>query len=190
VAQLESNIHIGAGRIWLGVTPPASGAPPTLMGHTNGVPATGTEVGHTEGNAVFTYRPTKELIPSEQALGAVGVFTTDEMCQLTFKAQERVYQNLRTAFDAIGTVSDVNKDLFYGGGLTISPLTQAVMLSSPRRDVAGKYEIIVIYKAVNMEGVEIAYGKANRSTYQITVRGLADTTRTISDQLFQWYREK
>lgn len=190
MAQSESNIHIGAGRIWLGVTAPASGAPPTLMGHTNGVPATGTEVGHTEGNAVFTYKPTKDTIPSEQALSVVGVFTTDEMCQLTFKAQERVYQVLRAAFDSIGTVSDGSKDLFYGGGLTITPLTQAIMLSSARRDIAAKYEVLVIYKAVNMEGVEISYGKATRSTYQITLRGLADTTRTIGDQLFQWYREK
>jgi hypothetical protein len=190
VAQDERNIHIGGGRIWLGVTAPASGVPPTLMGHTSGVPATGTEVGHTEGNATFTYRATKELIPSEQALGAVGAFVTDELVSLAFRAQERVYQALRAAFDAIGTVTDASKDLFFGGGQTISPLTQAIMLTSPRRDVAAKWEVLVIYKAVNMEGVEIAYGKANRSTYQITLRGLADTSRVIGDQLFQWYREK
>ena len=190
MAQNEANIHIGAARIFLGVTAPASGTPPTLMGHTNGVPATGTEVGFTEGNATFSYRPTKELIPVEQALSAAGMFVSDEVAQLVFRAQERVYVALRAAFDNIGTVSDGSKDMFYAGGQSIIPLYQSVMLTSPRRDVAAKWEVLVIYKATSMEGIELPYGKATRSTYQITLRGLADSSRSISDQLFQWYREK
>lgn len=190
MAQNVDNIHIGAARIWLGVTAPASGTPPTLMAHTNGVPATGTEVGHTEGAATFSYRSTKELIPSEQAFSPVGVFVTDELCQLVFRAQERVYQVLKAIFDQIGTVTDSSKDLFYAGGQAFQPLTQAIMLTSKRRDVAAKWEVLVMYKAINMEGAEIPYGKATRSTYQITLRGMADTTRTEGDQVFQWFREK
>src|SRR4051812_29625074 len=115
MAQNPANIHIGAGRIFLGVTNPATGTPPTLMTHTAGVPATGTEVGYTQDAATFTYKQNKQEVTAEQSLNPVDVFVTDEECMIEFTAMEHVYNTLKAAFDSVGTISDGSKDLFYGG---------------------------------------------------------------------------
>lgn len=189
MAQDASKIHVGAGRIFVGVTAPATGAPPTLMAHTAGVPASGTEVGHTTGTSTFTYTPTKSDIMSEQALGVVDTFVATESASLTFTIQERTYLALKAAFDAIGAVDDVSKTLFYGGGI-YSVFSQAVMLTSRLRNAPTKYEVLVIYKSQSMDAVPLAYTRTEASTVSVTLRGVHDTARTEGDQLFQWFREK
>lgn len=192
MAQNSANIHISAGRIFIGVTPPATGAPPTWLTHTDGVPATGTEVGHTEGDSVFTYKPTKAEVVSEQALGPVDAFVTDEMAQLTFTAQERVFTTLQAALDNIGNVNDVTRMGFYAGNgaSLINIFTTCVVLTSRRRDATTKFEVLVIYKAYSVEGVALTYSRTKPSTYAVTLKGLNDTTRNAGDQLFQFSREK
>jgi hypothetical protein len=192
MALSNANIHIGAARIFLGVTNPASGTPPTLMTHTDGVPATGTEVGYTEGPTKFTYRQNKQEVTAEQSLNPVDVFVTDEEIMIEFTAMEHVYNTLKAAFDNVGTVDDGSKSLFYGGdgsGL-VNVTTQSVMLSSRRRDATTKFEILVIYKVYNMQGMEIPYARTEAAKYTIQLKGLVDTARNAGDRLFQWHREK
>ena len=82
MATSAANIFVGAGNIFLGKTGtgvlPTSGTPPTIFAHTAGVPSgaqTGyTHIGHTEGDATFTYKATKTEITSEQNLAPVDVF--------------------------------------------------------------------------------------------------------------------
>ena len=107
-----------------------------------------------------------------------------------FTAQEQVYVGLQAAFDGIGTVTDGSKNLFYGGNGDLSaPSTWAVWLSSRRRDSSAKYEGLCIYKAYSVDGIQLKYSRVNKTTYQITLKGLAVETRNAGDQLFQFYRE-
>lgn len=199
MAQSAANILAGPARIFLGGATgvlPVSGAPPALFQHTNGVPSglqTGfTEVGFTEGPVEFSYKPTKIEINPEQSYMPVDVFLSDEMAEVKFKAMERVYVMLTTGFDNVGTVTDVNKDLWYfGNGTSIITIkTQCVMFSSPHRDNGAKFGIGVLYKAYNVEGVKLAFTKTAPSTYEVTMRGLADVTRTAGDQGGQFFHEK
>lgn len=192
MAQSPSNIHIGAARLFLGVTAPATGTPPTLMTHTDGVPATGTEAGYTQDAATFTYKQNKQEVTAEQSLNPVDVFVLNEEISIEFTAMEHVYNTLKTAFDNVGTVDDVNKSLFYGGdgaGL-VSVTTQSVMLSSRIRTAPTKFEILVLYRVYNMEGIIMPYARTTPAVYKIMLKGLVDTTRNAGDRSFQWFKEK
>jgi hypothetical protein len=190
MAQIADNVHVGPARIFLGITNPASSIPPTWMTHTAGVPTPGTEVGYTDGDAVF--RKSKETfeVNAEQALGPIAVGLTREVVEVEFVALERVYLTLQAAMDNVGTVNDATRMGFFGGGLQYALRTQTVFLSSPRPNQAGKYEISVIYKAYNVSPYEIGYRKGGASSLRMILRGLMDTSRVVGDQLFQHYIEK
>jgi hypothetical protein len=190
MAMSSENIHVGPARVWLGVTNPATGTPPTPMTHTAGVPSPGTEVGFTEGD--FIVRKTKETfeVRPEQAGSPVMVVPISEMIEVEFVALERVYAALQAAFDNIGMVNDVNRMMFYSGGALAGIRTQSVFVSSLRPNQAGKYELTNIYKAFSVTGFEIAYRRAGASGYRMILRGLSDTSRAVGDQLFQYQIEK
>lgn len=192
MAQNAANIHVGAALIFIGGVAPTTGTPPTLTVHTNGVPSspqTGfTEVGHTYEDTVFQYTPTIQDIESEQAFGIVDSYAIDQKCTLKFTCQERVYIALKTAFDAIGQVSDGSKILFYGGG-SYTVGSACVILTSRQRNAPSKYEVLTIYKAQSVEGVQLTYSRKNPSRYAVTLRGVHDTSRNVGDQLFQWFKE-
>ena len=192
MAQDHTKIHVGPGRIFLGVTPPATGTPPTLLAHVDGVPTTGTEVGHTDGDSTFTYQAVKNEITSEQVLSGVDLWVPEEMGSLVCIAQEHNFLALRTAFDAVGSVDDVSKTLFYGGAGTqvVNALTQCIVLTSRQRNAPTKFHILVFYKAYSSPGFKIPFGRRNRSIYSMEFKALSDTSRNSGDQMFQYYREK
>jgi|ERR1041384_819390 hypothetical protein len=191
MALSAQNIHIGAARIFLNVTAPTTGTPPTLLGHTDGVPDTGTEVGYTRDAATFTYKQNKQEIQAEQSLNPVGVFITTEECQIEFSAMEHVYNTLKTAFDNVGTVDDSTKALFYGGdgGQLVDVTTQCVALTSRIRTDPTHFEVLCIYNVYNIEGIVMPYARTAEAIYKVTLKGLVDNARDAGDRLFQWYRE-
>lgn len=192
MAQNPTNIHIGAARIFLGVTPPASGTPPTKLSHTDGVPATGTEVGYTRDAATFSYKQNKQEVQAEQSLNPVDVFVTTEEAQLDFTAMEHVYNTLKTAFDNIGSLDDGTATLFYGGdgaGL-LNVTTQCVVLTSRIRTAPTKFEALCLYRVYNVDGMAIGYQRTTEAMYKITLKALVDTSRSLGDRIFQWFREK
>jgi hypothetical protein len=190
MSQDALNVHNGPARIWLGMTAPASGIPPTWALHTAGVPATGTEVGFTDGDAVFRKNKTTFEINAEQAMGPIAVGLSGEIVEVEFTALERVYTTLQAGFDNAGTVNDVTRMGFYGGGMQYPIRTQTVFMSSLRPNQAGKYEISMIYKAYNTSGIETSYRKGAGSMVKMVLRGLQDTTRSVGDQLYQFSIEK
>lgn len=200
MAQVASNILAGPARMFIGTyataVAPVSGAPPVLFQHTSGVPSglqvNFTEIGYTTGPATFDYKATKEEIIPEQSLIAVDVFTKEEMAQLVFTAYERVYVTLNAAFDNVGTVSDANKDLYYGGNGTaiVTPKLFTVFMSTPHRENTAKFSYLCVYKAYSMDGVKLPFEKGKPTTFQVTMKALADTSRTIGDQVFQFVNEK
>ncbi len=187
-----TKVRVGAARIYVGVTAPASGTPPTLMTHTAGAPSTGTDVGFTENDCVFSYLAQKTLLDAEQTLGPVDAFIGSEMAKLTFTMKEHNYTALKLAFDNIGKVDDGSKTLFYaGGGATIlTPTTQAIFFSAYDRTNTSKFQIGVIYKGVSMKGYESPMSKKNPGLIGVEIQGLLDLTRNSGDQMFQFYIEK
>src|SRR5262245_42144345 len=192
MAQDAQKIHVGPARIWTGTTAPASGLPPTWKTHANGVPSDGTEVGFTLGDSTYTWRTDKVDIEAEQALGVVDQFISKENAQLEFEAQERTYQLLKQVFDNIGSVDDGTRMGFYGGGggTILNVQYTTIFLSSQIRNLTNKFEILFLYKAVSMEGIQLTFSRTKPSTYKVTLRGLPDTTRSQGDQIFQFSREK
>jgi hypothetical protein len=192
MALNAGNIHVGPARIYMGTTAPATGTPPTWATHTNGIPADGNDVGYTVNEAVFTWNTTKVDIQGEQSIGIIDQFISEENATLTFEAQERQYALLKALFDNIGSVDDVTRMGFYGGGggTVIEIQYTTVFLSSRIRTLANKYEVLFCYKCVSVEGVPLRWSRTTPSTYAVTLRCLPDTTRDVGDQIFQFSREK
>jgi hypothetical protein len=190
MSLVAENIHVGPMRIFLDVTNPATGLPPTAHPHTAGVPTPGVEIGYTEGDA--TFRKNKETfeINAEQATGPVGVGLVREIVEIEFTALEKTYRGLQTAFDNSGSSHPAGRMIFYGGGSTFPIKTQSVFFSSLRPNQAGKYETATIYKAYNVAGYETTFRKSAASMFRITLRGLSDSSRALGDQMYQYVIEE
>lgn len=192
MAQDATKIMAGPARIFVGVTAGTSGAPPTLITHTDGVPGSGDEVGFTEGDAIFSYQAIKEEIEAEQSLAAVDVFVTGEMASITFTAQEHVVAALKRAFDNTGFDSTAGRELFYMGGGTsvLAPRKECVVLTARQRLAPTKFLVAVLYRAYSPDGFKMSFGKKTKGVYPVTLKGLADVTRTANDQLGYYAVEK
>lgn len=191
MAQNPQNIHIGAARIFLGVTAPATGVPPTPLPHVDGVPTSGTEVGYTQDAATFTYKQNKQEVVAEQSMNPVDVFVVSEEIQIEFTAMEHVFVALKAAFDNVGVDNNSNRMMFYGGdgGTLVNVTTQTVALTSRIRTAPTKFEVLCIYRVYNIEGISMPYNRTGEAVYKITLKGLVDTSRMAGDRLFQWFRE-
>jgi hypothetical protein len=192
MAVNSNQIHTGPARVYIDVTAPASGTPPTWMSHTNGIPATGTDAGATLGDTVFTWTPEYTDLEAEQVMGTIDKFVSKESATIEFEAEERTYALIKRAFGNIGAVDDGTRMGFYGGGggSILQTTYTTIFLSSPRRDLAAKYEILVAYKCINAAGIPLTYARSKPSTYKMTFQCLPDTTRSVGDMTFQFSREK
>jgi len=186
-----TRIEVGPARVFLGVTLPASGAGPTLMGHTAGVPATGTEIGLTEGDTVLEIMSEKKEILAEQFYAPVEVFLTLQRAKVTFTAKESTVIGLRAALDAIGQTTTATEDLYYfgAGAGAFACLKQSVFLSARRRDNPAKYIICVLYSCYASKGLTYTFSRTKEATYPVELTALAITTRTAGDCMGQFYRE-
>jgi len=192
MALAHGKIHAGPARIFVGVTAATTGTPPTYTTHTDGVPGSGTEVGHTEGGAVFKYQAVKKEIASEQSLAAVDVFTESEMATLTFTCLEQTYNTLQQAFDNVGKETQSSGDAFWFGGGTgiLAPTTQCVTLTSRQRNAPTKFIVTQLYKVYSVNGIELSFQKSGHTLYQVTLTALADLARNAGDQLGYYRFEK
>ncbi len=189
-------IHVGPAEIWVSVdapaTAPAEGEEPTWAPHLNGSPSTGVFVGATLGETVFSWTSEKTDIVAEQSMGILDKFISQQNATLTFTAEERNYTLMKLTLDNIFSVNNAQRMGFTGGGggTTINIQYATLFLSSPRKDVAGAYEILFIYKAVSINAMPLTYSRTGPSTYAVQFQCLPDTTRTRGDQIFQFSREK
>lgn len=185
-------IHLGAARIFAGVTAAASGTPPTYTTHTAGVPGSGTEVGLTQGDTVFTYKAEKKYVEAEQALGKVQAFTISEMAAIECTMLEQTYFTLQQAFDNVGKESISGGDAFYFGGGTaiLTPTQQCVMFTAIDPLNPTKFRVVQLYKVSMPNGMEIPFSRTKESVYKVRFEGLQDLTRTAGDQIGYYRVEK
>lgn len=192
MALTPGRIHGGAARLFVGVTAPVTGTPPTLMAHTDGVPASGTDVGATQGDTILRVKATKKAIEAEQSLAPVDVMTISEMSEIEFTCLEHVHVAILRALDNVGTVSDGSKDLYYWGNGTsiLAPRTEAVMITSRQRNAPTKFIVTVLYKVFFDNGLELPFKRNGESMFKHKVIALADTARNAGDQVGQHVWEK
>lgn len=186
-----TRIEVGPARIFLGTTLPASGAFPTLVTHTAGVPATGTEVGLTEGDTVIEIKSEKKEITAEQFYAPVDVFLTMQSAKVNFTAKESTVIALRAAFDAVLQQTSGTEDAFaFGSGAgAFSVLKQSVFLSARRRDNPAKYIVCLIYSAYASKPFTYTFSRTKETSYPVELTALAVTSRTAGDCMGQFYRE-
>jgi hypothetical protein len=192
MAVTVSKIHVGPARVFAGVTAGATGTPPTYITHTAGVPGTGTDLGATTNDAIFTYQLVKKEINIEQELAPVDVFSSDEMASIEFECLEQTYVSLQTAFDIVGSETIAGGDAFWFGGGTavLAPRTQTIFLSSMQRNAPTKFILAVLYKAYSVDGIKLNASKQKPTTYKVKIQGLSDLTRNAGDRVGYFRFEK
>lgn len=185
MAFAPTKIHGGMSRIFTGVTPGATGTPPTYIVHTDGVPGSGTELGLTQGDTNFNYQLEQKEIEAEQSLGPVDVMAVKEISQIDTMVLEHTYFTLQRAFNNIGaeTVGGGYGFWFGGGTGPLAPRTECVMITARQRNAPTKFIVGVLYKAWSMEGFKTSFKKSGESVYKITLKGLSDLTRNAGDQM-------
>lgn len=186
-----TKVHVGAARIWTGVTAAVSGTPPTYIAHTNGVPGSGTEIGITEGDCTVSYQLKKGEMQAEQSLAIVDVYAIEELYTISFTMKESNANALKAALDSsVGYDSSGGDGFYFGGGTAVlAPMNTCVFYSSPRRDNPAKYFVGQIYEAYTMDPFTFPMGKKTESKVKVTLKAIADLTRTPKDQLGYFRRE-
>ncbi len=198
MALTAANIRVGAGRLYMGTTPPAQGVSLTI---TNGVPATGTEVGLTEGEAVFTYEVTYFESMAEQSLASVAVFATEEAAQLEFTMKEYSQANINDFLAAMVQTANVaaagdaaSMDIHEGGRILgvaagAGEVTlQAVLLMAPIPNTSGvdqRYTYVLLHQAYQSEAAAVRFTKSGDSLLKVTFKAIADLSRGDFGTLFQ-----
>lgn len=198
MALTAANIRVGAGRLYMGTTPPAQGVALTI---TNGVPATGTEVGLTEGEAIFTYEVTYFEVMAEQSLGIVGVFATEEAAQLEFTMKEYSQANINDFLIAMVQTANVaapgdaiTMDIHEGGrilGIAAGAgeiILQATLLIAPIPATSGvdqRYTYVLLHQAYQSEAAAARYTKAGDTLLKVTFKAVCDLTRGDFGTMFQ-----
>jgi len=198
MALTAANIRVGAGRIYMGVTPPAQGV---ALNIANGVPTTGVEVGLTEGEAVFTYEVTYFESMAEQSLATVAVFASEEAAQLEFTMKEYSQANINDFLAAMVSTANVaapgdadTMDIHEGGrilGIVAGAgevTLQSVCLVAPIPNTSGtdqRYTYVLLHRAYQSEAAAVRYAKGADSILKVTFKAVADLTRGDFGTLFQ-----
>lgn len=198
MALNAANIRVGAARIYMGTTPPTSGQALDLSA--SGVPPTGTEVGLTEGEAVFTYEVSYFEMMAEQSLAAVGVWATEESAQLEFTMKELVNANIQDFLHSLVIVTTnaapveggQSKDIFEGGRGSGEVTLQSVTLVAPAFGPAPnngvgtiRFQYVMLYRAYQSEAAALRFTKSGDELMKTTFKAVADLTRSDGSTLFQ-----
>ena len=202
MALNAANIRVGAARIYMGTVAPPSGNPLTF--DANGVPLesdyatpSGTEVGLTEGEAVFTYEVTYLDVMAEQSLAIVGVFATEENAQLEFTMKEITNDNIAAFLSSLAVETDGVgagglTDIFEGGHCGSDLSLTSLVLVAPACGVfpdtgtgSIEREYIMLFQAYQSESSALRFTKGGEQLMKVTYKGVADLTRQSGRTLFQ-----
>ncbi len=180
---VAANVRVGAGKIYVGVTPAAAGDAVDL---TTGVPGSGVEVGLTEGESVFTYEVTYFEIMAEQSLSSVAAFASEETAQIEYTMKEYITANILDVLGEglVANTSPGDDNIFEGGKLSSDITLQSIMLVSAISGTA-LYTYAFLYQAYQSESATLRYTKSGDTLMKVTMKGIADITRADTSTLFQ-----
>ena len=192
MALAQRQERVGAGRLYLDVSPPATGSPLAL---TAGVPSDGIEVGLTEGAAVFTLSTeyVEEFADVGLATAApIAAFARSIGATLEFTMKEYAATQLEAAMGQATLVQEegaTKYDLFMFGNDPLLPMTvtpRSITLVSPVPNTSPQcYTVAMLYRAYQSAPVVAEYAKGSSTLIRVTFRALADTGRGAHDMMGQ-----
>lgn len=192
MALNPAKIRLAPGRIYVGVTAPATGSRLLL---TAGAPTTGVEVGLTEGEALYTFEVDYIEEMADQVLPAVAVFARGQSATLEFTMKEYVAANLMDAIQQGNLISNEGAspkyDLIQMGGQDYQVSLQSVVVVSEIPNTSPqRYTLVMLYTAYQSEAFKARYTKDGSTVLKTTFKGIADTARNSPDMLAQLVVER
>lgn len=173
--------HFSNAKIFTGVTAPADGA---VLALTGGAPASGVDIGATQGEATFMYQSKIETVDIEQAYGGVAPHAVSEEVHIRCTMLEHTYANmLRALSQGTGSTSGGVNKIELGGKTAVTGFCVAMVA---KHDTEALYDVAVIYDAVQMAPVSFDVKRGQERKIQLDLTGRAVPARAVGDQIAQW----
>lgn len=191
-----THIHQGPGDLWIiGGGAPADSATPQLTLAVDGTPdatahPSSIHLGLTDSAITMTITPKIEDIMADQADGPVDRFLTN-ISEMAIEAELQqldptIMQNA-IPFGVYSTAGGYKQLTFGGQPIPVAASAPCVALIAPKRAVAGKYIVTVLFKATGMVGLSTTIGRAKKAIYKSQWKGLTDLTRAAGRQIGVMY---
>jgi hypothetical protein len=151
------------------------------------------QIGYTNAGHTFEYSPTLKDINVDEALSPIAVLKTAEMLKITAALSEATLANLNYAISganftdvAAGAgVAEIATITVGGAALGTTAAFQYYMVMIVGKNPFGHKRYVIAYKAYSTAKVSMAFKKDSEIMIPVEFTGLADTTRSVGDQLFR-----
>ncbi len=186
--------YITFGRVYIGCAVPPPGH--SLFEYASGgVPSGGTDVGATQGETIFTYKPTVEGVEIEQSAVPVAAHITAEEATLSFTCTEATASIIKAAIGSGGVQGTVTGTgagtVIRFGGIT-AVTGQCVAVIGEQQTNRGKYVGGMLYNAINDAGLERPFKRGKETLIKFTFKSFpstSDLSRAAGEQVGQWAEE-
>jgi hypothetical protein len=162
----------------------------------------GVMAGATIGDSTFSYKPTFVDIGIETSSALVEKVLNMESSTCAFSIAELTSENMVLAIP-VGTNQISNDPLNFIPGTTTPQIQhtikvgglqltapQCIAFISPNRRIAqnsGPFSYVYCaYNAVGVDGFDMPFSRGKETVFKLTFEAIADVTRTLGDQLFQF----
>lgn len=184
------HIHQGPGDLWLISPAPVDSVAPTITLAADGTPDATTfpqavHLGAMDSAVTVSVKPKIEDITIDQAAGPVGVYLTAEEMSIEadfVQLDPKIMQNLMP-FCVFSTQATPGYNMLTFGDQPLPAAGQCVAFISPKRAVSGCYIVSVLFSGIGMLGLSTAIGRAKKSSYKGSFKGLTDMTRTAGRRI-------
>jgi len=163
------------------------------------------DVGYLKGDVEFHYVREKLDFKPSGSLGPVASFVIGETAELRASEAEFKLENLKLALGIEEDLSSfsgdpsynpasydagdgVHKSLTFGGSTAIDD-SLAIRFEHIRPET-GKKVVVILYTAVSLSDLTLAFHEADFNLTDIAFRGMADTSRPKGDQIGMLLEEK
>lgn len=215
MATVPRLIQVGPGFIWFNVDKPADGATLAVSGYASGsmdhkvygpalFTASGTFGGATIGESGLAYKVQFVDINIESSTAKVEKVLMSEEARVSVSMAELTAENFSAtmpgnAVNPIAALKATTADPLsatqfrhtatVGGIRLVDP--QCIAFISPNRRIGATGSDIFSYvfcgyNAISVEGFDTAFSKGKETVWRVVYELIADTGRTIGDQLFQF----
>jgi hypothetical protein len=194
----QNDVQQAPGVVWLNVTPPAYGSRLNINGQ--GEPTQGGFcAGTTEGAINMQAHDTIEEQHADQEPAPVGVKMTAQAASIAMTLREatmqKILQELGSGIYSAGVDSTLpvgaqSYEQMDWGGLVVIPTTSVAVISwRSGTNNPSKFFVFMLYKAYGSGALDMAFSLKKESTYKVTFKGLADTTRPQGYRVCQFFRQ-
>lgn len=210
-------IQVGPAAVWVNILPkPADGAFLVVSGYASGaqdqrvygpapVVASGTFLGSTVGDSTASYKPSFVDINIETSTAIVEKVLNTETARVNAAVAELTAENVQATLPGsfnnqpVATLTTAlsptepgrtQHRLTVGGLRLVAPMCIAFISPNRRIGLAGVgpfYYVLCGYNAVPTEGFEAPFSRGKETTWRASYEMISDTSRTIGDQLFQFF---